>query len=154
MTSSNKILSARILGLIILAAFVGGVAGAIVAMCISFPSWQTPQSTSDHLEVIGSMFGAEWPRVEYAKGWYTDLYNAQDPLEYEWWSLATSVRIDGIDFVRDEVMDWRERYADWVEEAGQAFGDLSSTDPHYRSVETVHFRGVRILEHVDAILEQ
>ena len=162
MSSTNKFLSARslglLVGLVILASFVGGATGAVVAMRINEPSSQSPKDVSWHLDAIRPLFDAEWPRVESSAGegssedLSTDLYNAQTPLEYEWVSLAGRIRVDGIDFVRDEVENWRERYAEWVEEAGQALRDLSSSDPHYRSVETVHFRGGRILEHVDAIL--
>ena len=162
MTSSNEVLSARglglLVGLVILAAFVGGATGAIVALRVNTPSSQPDESVSSHLDAIRPLFDAEWPRVESTEGarssedLFIGLYNAQTPLEYEWVSLAGRIRVDGIDFVRDEVENWRERYAEWVEEAGQALRDLSSSDPHYRSVETVHFRGGRILEHVDAIL--
>ena len=162
MTSSNEILSTRglglLVGLVILAAFVGGATGAIVALRVNEPSSLSPKDVSWHLDAIWTLFDAEWPRVESSasegssEDLSTDLYNAQTPLEYEWVSLAGRIRVDGIDFVRDEVEHWRDRYAEWVEQAGQALRDLTSSDPYYRSVETVHFRGVRILEHVEAIL--
>ena len=115
-------------------------------------STEPTQGVSWHLDAIRPLFRTEWPRVENPEDWYTQLYNAQDSLEYEWIDLAERIDVDGVDLVRDEVENWRVRYVCWVEDAEETLRGLLSSDPHYHGVETVHSRGARILEHVDAIL--
>ena len=146
----------QLVGIIVLAASVGAVVGALVAMnwvTACSPSEPIPK-TIDHLEAISTLFGAEWPYVGYPEGWYDSLYNAQTPLESEWFRLSDRVHIDGIDLVRTKVEDWRERYADWVEDAGERLTQLQPSDPHYEAVEAVHARGQRIVRHVESILDR
>ena len=72
MSSTSKFLSARslglLVGLVILASFVGGATGAVVAMRINEPSSQSPKDVSWHLDAIRPLFDAEWPRVESSAG--------------------------------------------------------------------------------------
>lgn len=145
----------QVVGIVVLAASVGGAVGAIVATEWGEGSPATePTPTTDHLASIRQLFAADWPRVEDPEDWYDSLYNAQTLLEYEWSELSERIYVDGSNLVRARVEGWRSRYADWVEAAGERLSELEVSDPHYESVEAVHDCGQRILRHVKSILDQ
>ena len=145
----------QVAGVVVLAASVGAAVGVIVAT-----RWGEGAPASDsiptatHLAYIRQLFDADWPYVQTSEDWYTNLYNAQTPLEKEWRELGRRISVDGIGLVRARVEDWRGRYADWVEDAGARLSELEVSDPHYESLEAVHDRGERILKHVEATLDQ
>ena len=157
----------QVLAIVVLAAAVGGAVGALVAVSLttdaesgpdSLPSQAAPAvqptpTVLKHLEAIGLLFSAEWPRVDHGEDWRIALYNAQTPLEMEWGELSGRIYVDGIGIMRTNVEDWRKRFVEWIEDAEEALRKHPSSDSH-DSVKAVHSRGVRILGYVDAILGQ
>ena len=88
----------------------------IVALRVNGLPLHSPMKISPRILMRSDqLFDAEWPRVESTEGarssedLFISLYNAQTHLEYEWVSLAGRIRVDGIDFVRDEVENWRDK---------------------------------------------
>ena len=146
-------------GIVVLAAVVGGSVGAFIAATIVTTNTSPGSSSSlpaqgvaERLEAINTLFGADWPHVNDNEEWRTYLYNAQTPIEGEWVNgLSGRIHIDGVDMMRTRVEDWRERFEAWVDEAGELLREHPPSNSH-DSVEAVHSRGLRILEHVDALL--
>ena len=81
------------------------------------------------------------------------MYNSHEELESEFnrelWEL---IEERGIDFARNKVEDWHRRYELWVGEVRETLQELPTTDGDYEGVETILFRGNRVLDHVDAML--
>ncbi len=150
-----------------LAAAVGGIVGALVAVNLATDDGSKRYSSStqtvpslghssraiESLESIGVLFNAEWPRVEYSENWRTDLYNSQTDLEDEWFKLSGRIYIDGIEMMRAKVEDWRARFAAWIGEAEEELRKNPTSDSH-ESVKVVHSRSVGALGYVDEILGQ
>ena len=157
----------QVIAIALLAAAVGGAVGALVAVSLvtddessrdssstqTVPTLGQHPSVLEHLEAIGILFNADWPRVDYSEDWRIALYNSQSDLESEWFNLSGRIYIDGIEMMRTNVEDWRKRFVEWIEDAEEALRKHPSSDSH-DSVKAVHSRGVRILGYVDAILGQ
>ena len=116
-------------------------------------------SINGHLDMIDTLFWSGWPRVEPSNvpdAFPADsFYNSHQPLKTEWGdSLRVRIEIGELDLVRSKVVDWRTRYARWVEEADEQLGQLSESNPHFDMVQAAHSRGLRILAHVDELLSK
>ena len=133
-------------------AFVGALAAAGVVAGLNALG-EDSLTAEERLQAIEETFVREWPRFESGGDWLEGLYNSHEELEREFtYELSGLIEERGIDFARDRVEDWRRRYARWVEWVSELLGDLSAFSGNYESVETVHFRGKLVLEHIDALL--
>ena len=160
----------QVAGIVVLAATVGGAVGALVAAGIFLKTTSTGTSlvgegrnsevasasqyaptVRDHLTEINTLFAAEWPHVDNSEEWRIYLYNAQTPLEGEWSGLSERIHIDGVDMVRARVENWRMKYAAWIDETAELLREHPPSDSH-ESVKAAHARGLRILNHVEALL--
>ena len=129
------------------------------------PSTESAQmSINGHLDMIDTLFNSSWPTARNGRNVpdafpADSFYNSHQPLETEWGgsntnSLRVRIKIGELDLVRSKVVDWRTRYARWVEEADEQLGQLSESNPHFDMVQAAHSRGLRILAHVDELLSK
>ena len=140
-----------IAGVSALSAAIGALAAIIITdrLGSSNEPGQGSLTVTEHLQEIRTIFDREWP----IRGGYDNMYNSHEELEQEFnRELYGLVEERGIDFARNKVEDWRSRYALWVGWVREALQELSATDGDYEGVETILFRGNRVLDHVDAML--
>ncbi len=144
----------QVVAIVVLAAAVGGATGALLTVSLASDEESNRDSSSsqtapvfgptpnvrDHLEAIGMLFSASWPHVDYSEDWRIHLYNAQPPLLAEWSELGGRIYVDGIEMMRTRVEHWRERYAEWVDEAEESLQEHPPSDSH-ESVKAAHSRG-------------
>ena len=151
----------RIGAIVIVAAVVGGaVGGAVGALVASDPDSPGPQlqlTVPERVAAINVLVNAHWPHVEHPEDWYTQHRVAHASLGEEWLQpggLGEFLHVEGLDPSRDEVEVWRARYADWTIETEELLQQLHHSDHHHAPLQTIHARGLRILVHVDALLDQ
>ncbi len=136
---------------------VGGVVGALVASDSGSPDTQLQLSVPERVAAINVLVNADWPHVPSPDDWYTEHRHAHASLGEEWvqpGGLGEFLHIDGLDPSRDDVHAWRASYADWTVETEELLQQLDHSDHHHAPLRTVHARGLRILIHVDALLDQ
>ena len=152
-----ELMDRRTLAVVALAAAVGAFVGALAAVGVAGllnALAEDSLTVEARLQAIEKTFDREWPRVESYedRDRYAALYNSHEELEIEFPELSELIQERGIDFARGKVEDWRRRYALWVERVGEWLSGLSVFGELYEGVETIHFRGNHVLEHINAIL--
>jgi len=136
---------------------VGGAVGALVASDPDSPNAQLQLTVPERVAAINVLFDADWPHVTSPHDWYTEHRHAHASLGHEWvqpGGLGEFLHIEGLDPSRDDVEVWRTRYADWTVETEELLQQLHHSDHHHGAMQIVHARGLRILVHLDAILDQ
>ena len=146
------------------AAFAGAFFGARVTDNDASPAPEQAVTTvEEHLLAVSKLFGVPWPHLDYPEEGYTDLYRTKENLLAEWvkedYGVYPRVYYEGVDMARAKLEDWRDRCEAWLaeieawNEAVDAAGYDFESD-YAIAMRYIHSRAVRILEHVDALLEQ
>ena len=136
---------------------VGGAVGALVASDSGSPDSGLQLSVPERVAAINVLVNAHWPQVEHPADWYVEHQHVHTSLGEEWvqpGGLGEFLYGDGLDPARDDVEAWRASYADWTVETEELLQQLDHSDHHHAPLRTVHARGLRILVHVDALLDQ